>query len=272
MLLRVLAISCRYCGLTTSRVPRQITYISPGGLFLRSRSHVKDPRGRDAEKSFPCQSRTRRIRRWGKRRGARFPSRSPIVGWIGPRDSLRAHLDPRSFTVPRMSHRGHSHEGRSHYRPRREKRRKKEVSVVRFASWEKARPCYLECTRAREREGGKERGSLVSPLRPFTVGPQPFSIAFCNYSRVYDLVCAPRSVNRATRGPRPIECGTRWCGDDTDDTGNSLSLSFSLIFLLRFTIIPLLQFFPLAFILASCALLSQIYLMNYYLFFFAALL
>ncbi|KYM86054.1 hypothetical protein ALC53_04247 [Atta colombica] len=79
-----------------------------------------------------------------------------IVGWVGPGDSLRAHLDPRSFAVPWMTRRDHSHEGRSHYRPKREKKEKiKEVSVVRFAS-----------------------------------------------------------VNRATRGPRPIECGTRWCGGD----------------------------------------------------------
>ncbi|KYN40672.1 hypothetical protein ALC56_04981, partial [Trachymyrmex septentrionalis] len=40
-----------------------------------------------------------------------------IVGWVGPGDSLRAHLDPRSFAVPWMTRRDRSHEGRSHYRP-----------------------------------------------------------------------------------------------------------------------------------------------------------
>lgn len=54
MLLRVLAISCRYCGLTTSRVPRQITYISPDGLFLLALAPSKIQGGEMRKNVFPA--------------------------------------------------------------------------------------------------------------------------------------------------------------------------------------------------------------------------
>lgn len=137
-----------------------------------------------------------------------------------------------------------SREGRSHYRPRREKRRKKEekkeersigrsIRIVRKSAFA---PPWAH-TRANERTSRGRKGERSSSLRlaPFVTSPsvpRALSIAFCNYSRVYDLVCAPRSVNRATRGPRPIECGTA-----VAPTTRRILSRISLTLLLRFIII-----------------------------------
>jgi len=179
MLLQVLAISCRYCGLTISWVPRQITYISPSGLFLLALACQRSKGERCGKKVFPANRERRKFA--GEVNSGGGPILGvDIVGWVGPGDSLRAHLDPRSFAVLWMTRRDHSHEGRSHYRSKREKKEKiKEVSVVRFASWEKARSCHLERTRAptsaRAHEPREERRevptSLVSPSSLHPVDP-----------------------------------------------------------------------------------------------------
>lgn len=111
---------------------------------------------------------------------------------------------------------------------RKEEKKKKYRSFDSHREKKRVRATLSAHARANVRARTQGRKGERSPLR-FSPSsslyhrPRPFSIAFCNYSRVYDLVCAPRSVNRATRGPRPIECGTRWCGDDTDDTQGILS-------------------------------------------------
>jgi len=73
-------------------------------------------------------------------------------------------------------------------------REKKRARVTLSARWGEGKE---ECAHAREGQGGRERESVLS----FALFPSALSIAFSNYStRVYDLVCAPRSVNGATRG------------------------------------------------------------------------
>lgn len=153
------------------------------------------------------------------------------MGWVrSGRDPLRAHLDPRSLA--RMTR------GRAFAKDEAIitfcRGKKKEVSDVRFHREKKRGATLSEHAREHAREPGEERSGqvrrgggrgeephlTVSWLLSFvSFVPWPSStrravrrsIAFSNYSRVYDLVCAPRSVNRATREPRPIECGTRWC-------------------------------------------------------------
>lgn len=132
-----------------------------------------------------------------------------------------------------------SNEGRSHYRPRREKRREKKRSIGRS----------IRIVRKSASVPPWAHEPQVPSCLPFvSLRSRPLSIAFCNYSRVYDLVCAPRSVNRATRGPRPIECGTRWWYRRHTENFLIFLAYFSPTFYHNFL---LLQFFTLAFILAS---------------------
>jgi len=145
--------------------------IYPPANCFYSRSHVKDSRGRDAEKSFSCQSRGEfvgEVTVWDS-----IPA--VVDSGVGrTRDSLRVYLDPRSFAVSRMTRRAirdRSHEGRSHYRPRREKRRKKEVSVVRFASWEKARTTLSAHARERAHESREKRREERFPCFSFVSSP-----------------------------------------------------------------------------------------------------